>query len=285
MAQLLTGKEVAQAITEKLKADVEALKAKGVTPTLGVIRVGEREDDISYEKGVTKRCAAIGTGVKSYVLPENATTEQLLATVREANEDKGVHGILLFRPLPKHINDEAIRAALAPAKDIDGITDGSFAGVYANLPDHGYPPCTAESCVKILEHYGIDPAGKRVVVAGRSLVVGRPAALMLMHRNATVTVCHSKTPDLPGVCREADIVIAAIGKAKFFKANFFKSGQIVVDVGIHVGEDGKMCGDVDFADAEPIVGAITPVPGGVGSVTTCLTLRHMVDAAIRATGA
>jgi methylenetetrahydrofolate dehydrogenase (NADP+)/methenyltetrahydrofolate cyclohydrolase len=279
VAQILTGKEAAAAVTEELKKDVAQLQARGINPALGVIRMGERDDDISYERGVAKRCQAIGAQVKSFTLPAGASTPELLALIKQVNEDKTVHGILLFRPLPSQIDNDAVRAAISPLKDVDGITDGSFASVYANLPGGGFPPCTAEACVAMLDHYGIDPAGKKVVVAGRSLVVGRPAALMLMHRNATVTICHSKTPDLPGVVRQAEIVIAAIGRAEFFTKDFFAPGQVVIDVGIHSKADGKMCGDVDFEAAEPIVKAITPVPGGVGALTTCLTLRHMLQAA------
>ncbi|GHT77635.1 bifunctional protein FolD [Spirochaetia bacterium] len=278
MALVLKGKEVADALMETMKKDVETLKAKGITPTLGIVRLGERGDDISYEKGAKKRCEAAGVGVKQYVLPADATQDDLLKVINEVNNDKGVHGVLLFRPLPKHIDDNAIRAALLPAKDIDGITDGSLAGVFAGI-NLGFPPCTAESCMAILAHYGIDPAGKRVTVIGRSLVIGRPVAMMLMHKNGTVTICHTKTKDLPAVVREAEIVIVAAGKAETVTKDYFSPGQVVIDVGIHVKDDGSLCGDVKFAEAEPIVQAITPVPGGVGTVTTCVTIQHVIEAA------
>ncbi|MDR0453139.1 MAG: bifunctional 5,10-methylenetetrahydrofolate dehydrogenase/5,10-methenyltetrahydrofolate cyclohydrolase [Treponema sp.] len=281
MAQILKGKEVVEALTETMKKDVEALKARGVTPALGIIRLGERDDDISYEKGAKKRCESVGVDVKQYLLPADASQERLLDVIREANADRGVHGVLLFRPLPRHIDDNAIRAALLPEKDIDGITDGSLAGVFANT-GLGFPPCTAEACMAILAHYGVDPAGRRVTVIGRSLVIGRPVAMMLMHKNATVTICHTKTRDLPSVAREAEIVIVAAGKAEAVTGEYFREGQTVIDVGIHVKEGGGLCGDVKFAEAEPVVKAITPVPGGVGTVTTCVTIRHVIEAAQKA---
>ncbi|GHU08208.1 bifunctional protein FolD [Spirochaetia bacterium] len=278
MAQVLKGKEVVDAMVASMKKDVEDLKAKGVNPTLGIVRVGEREDDISYEKGAKKRCESVGVGVKQYILPADAAQDALLKVINEVNNDNGVHGVLLFRPLPKHINDNAIRSALLPSKDIDGITDGSLSGVFANTP-LGFPPCTAEACMEILAHYGIDPAGKRVTVIGRSLVIGRPVAMMLMHKNGTVTICHTKTKDLPSVVKEAEIVIVAAGVAESIGAESLREGQVVIDVGIHVKEGGGLCGDVKFAEAEPVVKAITPVPGGVGTVTTCITIRHVIQAA------
>jgi methylenetetrahydrofolate dehydrogenase (NADP+)/methenyltetrahydrofolate cyclohydrolase len=278
MAQILKGKDVVEALAETMKKDAEALKAKGVIPALGIIRLGERDDDISYEKSAKKRCESVGVAVKQYLLPADAAQEKLLDVIHEANADRNVHGVLLFRPLPRHIDDNAVRAALLPGKDIDGITDGSLAGVFANI-SLGFPPCTAEACMAILAHYGIDPAGRRVTVVGRSLVIGRPVAMMLMHKNATVTICHTKTKDLPSVVREGEIVIVAAGKAEAVTGDYFREGQTVIDVGIHVREDGSLCGDVKFAEAEPVVKAITPVPGGVGAVTTCVTIRHVIEAA------
>jgi methylenetetrahydrofolate dehydrogenase (NADP+)/methenyltetrahydrofolate cyclohydrolase len=283
MAQILKGKEVTDTMTEIMRKDAEALKAGGINPTLGIIRLGERDDDISYERGAKKRCDSAGVGVKQYTLPADASQERLLDVVRDANADRGVHGILLFRPLPKHIDDSVIRGALLPEKDIDGITNGSLAGVFSNI-GLGFPPCTAEACMAILAHYGIDPAGRRVTVVGRSLVIGRPLAMMLMHKNATVTICHTKTRDLPSVTREADIVVVAAGAPETAGAEYFREGQVVIDVGIHVKEDGSLCGDVKFSEAEPLVRAITPVPGGVGAVTTCVTVRHVIEAARKAAG-
>ncbi|MDR2398148.1 MAG: bifunctional 5,10-methylenetetrahydrofolate dehydrogenase/5,10-methenyltetrahydrofolate cyclohydrolase [Spirochaetaceae bacterium] len=280
MAKLLSGKDVAQALTVSMKQDVEALRAKGITPTLGIIRVGEKGPDISYEKGATKRCEEVGAAVKNYRLPEDTTQQALLEVIREANEDPAVHGILLFRPLPKHIDDNVVRAALLPKKDMDGITDGSMAGIYADT-NQGYAPCTAESVIKILDHYQIDPAGKRVVVVGRSTVIGKPVSLLLLKKNGTVTIGHSKTKDISSVIREADIVVVAMGRAESVGKESFRSGQVVVDVGVNPKPDGSKgtCGDVKFAEVEPLVEAISPVPGGVGSVTSCMLISHVIRAA------
>ncbi|AEF85078.1 bifunctional protein FolD [Treponema primitia ZAS-2] len=283
MAQLLDGKVVAAALAESLKKDVEALKAKGVTPTLGIIRLGEKGPDISYEKGATKRAEEVGAAVKNYILPEDTTQEALLKVIKEANDDKGVHGILLFRPLPKHIDDNVARAALLPQKDMDGITDGSMAGIYSDS-NQGYAPCTAESVIKILDHYKIDPSGKKVVVLGRSTVIGKPVSMLLLKKNGTVTVCHSKTQNLPAITQEADIVVVAMGRALSVGKESFKAGQYVVDVGVNPKPNGEKgtCGDVKFDEVEPIVAGISPVPGGVGSVTNCILISHVVDAAKKA---
>ena len=280
MAKQLLGKEVNAQLNERIKADVAALKEKGIKPTLGIIRVGEREDDLSYERGATKRCETLGVSYKKYVLPVEASQEDVLRVIDEVNKDPQIHGVLLFRPLPKHLDEEKIINALAPEKDVDGITDGSLAGVFAGKA-LGYAPCTPSACMEILDHYGIYPTGKKCVVIGRSLVVGKPAAMMLLKKNGTVTICHTRTQDMPSVVKEADIVIVAAGRAGVVGGEYLRAGQIVLDVGINMGPDGKLCGDVNYAEAEPIVDAITPVPGGVGSVTTSVLLAHVVDAAKR----
>ena len=278
MATILKGAPVVAAMNERNALLCEQLKAKGINPTLAVVRVGEREDDLSYERGVMTRCGKVGVAVKQFVLPADATQEQLLRVLDEVNTDDGIHGCLLFRPLPKQFDDRTVRAALVPEKDIDGITDGSLAGVFTNTA-LGYPPCTAQACLEILKFYGISLSGRRAVVVGRSLVVGKPAAMMLDRENATVTLCNSRTRDLPEVCRGADIVVVAMGKAGAVGADHLREGQVVVDVGIHVNEEGKLCGDVRFGEAEPLVEAITPVPGGVGTVTTSVLVSHVVEAA------
>ena len=278
MAMILKGAPVVAAMNEANAARCEALKAKGITPTLAVVRVGEREDDLSYERGVMTRCGKVGVAVKQYLLPADATQEQLLDVIREINANKSIHGCLLFRPLPKQFDDRTVRAALAPEKDIDGITDGSLAGVFTNTAV-GYPPCTAQACLEILKFYNIPLSGRRAVVVGRSLVVGKPAAMMLDRENATVTLCNSRTRNLPEICREADVVVVAMGRMGFIGAEHLRAGQVVVDVGIHVNEEGKLCGDVRFGEAEPVVEAITPVPGGVGTVTTSVLVSHVVEAA------
>ena len=244
------------------------------------MRVGSRGDDVAYEKGAMKRCETVGVAVKNFVLESDATQDELLTVIDGINKDASIHGVLLFRPLPKHMNDNTVRQALSPEKDMDGITDGSLAGVFAGIPN-GFPPCTPQACMEVLDYFGIDPKGKKAVVVGRSLVVGKPAAMMLLGKNATVTVCHTRTVDMPAVCREADILIVAAGKANIVDKSYVSQGQIVIDVGINVDENGKLCGDVKFEDVEPVVGAITPVPGGVGSVTTSVLVGHVVEAAKR----
>jgi len=281
MAETLKGKDVVDALNVKMTAEVEELKAKGITPTLAIVRVGERSDDISYEKGATKRCEGVGVGVKSIVFPEDVDQDSLLNCVAELNTDPSVHGVLIFRPLPKHLDEEAVRNALAPEKDIDGITDGSLAGVFTGT-GQGFAPCTAQACIEILDYFKIECKGKRAVVIGRSLVVGKPVAIMLMGKHATVTVCHTRTVDMASVARNAEILIVAAGQMESITKEFFSPGQIVIDVGINWNDEkGKLCGDVKFEDAEPIVAAITPVPGGVGTVTTSVLVSHVIEAAKR----
>lgn len=280
MAKQLLGKEVTAALNERIKADVAVLNEKGIKPTLGIIRVGERPDDLSYERGATKRCETLGVEYKKYLLPADVSQEELLKVIDEVNNDDSIHGVLMFRPLPKHIDQTVVENALAAEKDVDCQTDASLGGVFTGKKV-GFPPCTPQACMEILDHYGIDCTGKKAVVIGRSLVVGKPAAMMLIKKNATVTVCHTRTVDMPSVTREADIVIVAAGRPGVVGADYVSEGQIVIDVGINVNEEGKLCGDVDYAAVEPIVEAITPVPGGVGSVTTSVLVGHVVEAAMR----
>ena len=279
MAKQLLGKEVTAALNEKIKANVAELQGKGVNPTLCIIRVGENPSDISYERGATKRCETLGVACEKILLPEDVSQEELLATIDKVNKDDSIHGVLLFRPLPKHLDQAVIENALAPEKDVDCMTDLSMSGVFTGKKI-GFPPCTPQACMEILDHYGIDCTGKKAVVIGRSLVVGKPAAMMLIKKNATVTVCHTRTVDMPSVVKEADIVVVAAGKAGVIDGSYLREGQIVIDVGINVNEEGKLCGDVNFEEAEKIVEAITPVPRGVGGVTTSILLKHVVDAAI-----
>ena len=280
MAKQLLGKEVTAALNERIKADVAKLNEKGIKPTLGIIRVGERPDDLSYERGATKRCETLGVECKKYLLPADVSQEELLKVIDEVNNDDAIHGVLMFRPLPKHIDQTVVENALAAEKDVDCQTDASLGGVFTGKKV-GFPPCTPQACMEILDHYGIDCTGKKAVVIGRSLVVGKPAAMMLIKKNATVTVCHTRTVDMPSVTKEADIVIVAAGRAGVIGAEYVSEGQIVIDVGINVNDEGKLCGDVDYAAVEPIVEAITPVPGGVGSVTTSVLVGHVVEAAMR----
>ena len=281
MAEILKGAPAAAALSEKTAAAVAALKEKGIVPTLAILRVGERPDDLSYERGATKRCEAVGVAVKNVVLPGDVDSETFFAALEGLNNDPSVHGILMFRPLPKHLDSEKARKMLAPKKDVDGCTDGSLAGVFTNTA-LGFPPCTAQAAMEILDYYGVDCAGKRAAVIGRSLVVGRPAAMMLVHKNATVTVCHTKTVNMPEIIRQADIVIVCAGKLETIGKEYFRPGQVVIDVGINWSEEkNKLCGDVKFDEVEPIVDAITPVPGGVGGVTTVVLVSHVAEAAGR----
>lgn len=284
MATLLRGAPVAKAISEELSVRVTALVERGVTPTLAIVRVGERDDDLSYERGATKRCDAIGISVRRFVLPADCSQDDLLAVIAEVNADTSIHGCLMFRPLPKTLDEVAACAALDPAKDVDCITDGSLLGVFANRAV-GFPPCTAEACIALLDHYGYELAGADVTVVGRSLVIGRPVSMMLQARNATVTMCHTRTRDLAAACRAAEVLVVATGHIGTVGTDAARAGQTIIDVGINWDEAaGRLCGDVSFDEVEPLVGAITPVPGGVGSVTTAVLARHVVEAAERAVG-
>ena len=287
MAKQLLGKEVTAAMNEKLQAKVAELKEKGVTPKLGIIRCGENPSDLSYEKGAISRAALIGVEVERFLLPEDVTKEALIAQIEALNADASIHGVLLFRPLPKHLKsaESEICNHLRPEKDIDCMTDLSNAGVFMGK-QLGFAPCTPQACMEILDYYGIDCKGKTAVVIGRSLVVGRPAAMMLMQRNATVTICHTKTVDTAAIARQADILVTSAGVLNSLTADYVRPGQIVIDVSINwdqTKKDGKggIAGDADFAAVEPIVEAITPVPGGVGAVTTSVLIGHVVEAAAR----
>ena len=281
MATLLRGAEVVSALNEKVQTDVRALTARGVVPTLAILRVGEKPDDLAYERGAMKRAETVGVAIRQIVLPETVSQEALLSEITQINADDSIHGCLMLHPLPKHIDDSVVREALLPEKDIDGITQGSLAGVFAGTK-RGFPPCTAKACMEMLAYYNIDPAGKNAVVIGRSLVIGKPVAMMLLQQNATVTICHTRTKDMPSVTKRAEILIVAAGKPGVVGAEYVSAGQTVLDVGINFTSEGKMTGDADFSAVEPIVGAITPVPGGVGTVTTSVLMAHVVEAANRA---
>ena len=278
MAEHWKGAPVAQALTERLAARADQLKVQGIVPTLAIVRVGERPEDLSYERGALKRCEKVGIRVRQFALPKESSHGDLLAVIRQINGDREIHGCLLFRPLPPQMDEEAICAALDPAKDVDGITAGSLASVFAGS-GAGYPPCTAQACMEILNYYGCDLTGKRAVVVGRSLVVGKPLAMLLLGQNATVTLCHTRTADLAAECRRAEVLIAAAGRANMIGRDHLSPGQLVLDVGINVDEEGNLVGDVDFAAADAIVGAVTPVPGGVGAVTTSVLAAHVLPAA------
>ena len=278
MAELLKGAPVAAAITENLKNRAEALKAAGIVPTLAILRVGERPDDLAYEKGALNRCAKVGIEVRQILLPEDASKDMILGEIKKINEDTSIHGCLMFRPLAdKEAEAEAIKL-LAPEKDVDAMTPSSMASVFLGQGE-GYAPCTAQSCIEILKHYGVNLKGANVAVIGRSPVIGKPVSMLLQKENATVTMCHTKTVGMDEICRRADVLVVAAGKAGVVNADHVRSGQVVIDVGINVDAEGKLCGDVDFASVEPVVGAITPVPGGVGGVTTSILASHLIEAA------
>ena len=286
MAELLSGKPVAEALDTKTALLAAELREKGLEPTLAVIRMGERADDVRYEKSLRKRAEKLGIAVRSAVLDAACDAAAVRSAIDEANADPCVHGILLFRPLPARLkpDEAALTERISPEKDIDGMTSLSLAGVFTNRP-LGFPPCTAEACIEILKHYHIDIPGRRAAVIGRSLVIGRPAAMLLMHENATVTVCHSKSADVPAITRNAELIITAVGKARTLTADYVSTGQTVIDVSMNYDEQsGKFVGDTDFAAVEPIVSAITPVPGGVGAVTVSVLMSHVVTSALRSRG-
>ncbi len=278
MAKILRGTEAAAALTAELIERTKQLYKAGITPCLAIVRIGDRPDDMAYEHGASKRCEKIGISVRPVHFPETVTQSELVREIESLNEDTSVHGVLLLKPMPRHIDDAAVCAALSPAKDVDGITKGSLASLYAGSGD-GYAPCTAEACIAVLKHFDIPIEGRHAVVVGRSLVIGKPVSMLLLKENATVTICHSRSGELNSICRNADIIIAAAGKLRMITADYVRAGQTLIDVGIHVDADGNMCGDAAFTETEPIVEAITPVPGGVGSVTTAVLASHVVEAA------
>lgn len=267
------------AVSAKLKEQVEkGLETLTWVPKLTIIRVGENPDDISYEKGAMKKLTSFGLEVESKVFPGDISDEAFKREFAAINADASVDGILMLRPLPKQLNEQDIEKMIDPAKDLDGISPVNIAKVFSG-DTSGFAPCTAEAVVCMLKMNDIALSGKRVAVVGRSMVVGRPLSMLLLHENATVTICHSRTASLPEVCREADILTACVGKAAMINHTYVKKDAVVIDVGINVDENGKLCGDVDFADLEGTASAATPVPGGVGGVTTAVLAQHLVRAA------
>lgn len=280
MAELWKGAPAAAALMEDLTGRIERLSGAGVTPTLAIVRVGERPDDRAYETGAVKRCEKAGVAVKRFPLPAGCSALELRAVLEHINAVSEIHGCLMLRPLPDPAMEEMACALLDPKKDVDCMTPAALAGVFAGK-GWGYPPCTAQACLELLKYYKTALTGKRAVVVGRSLVIGKPVSMLLQTENATVTMCHTRTVDLPAVCRGAEVLIAAAGRANLLGADHVSPGQVVLDVGINVDESGKLCGDVKFDEAEPVVSAITPVPGGVGAVTTAVLVKHVVEAAER----
>lgn len=283
MAEILKGAPVAAALSDAMAIRIKRLKENGIAPTLAIVRVGQRDSDLAYERGAVKRCETAGIEVRRFVLPEDCPQECLLKTVRQINDDGKIHGCLLFRPLPKQIDERLVCETLIPEKDVDCITSGSLCGLFTGS-QNGFPPCTAQACIEILDHYGCALKGKRVAVIGRSLVVGKPVSMMLQSRNATVTMCHTKTEDLAARCREAEVLVVAAGRAGIVDETFVSPGQTVIDVGIHTDAGGHLCGDVRFDRVEPVVASITPVPGGVGAATSAVLAKHVVEAAEKRLG-
>ena len=273
--EILKGLPVANAINEKLIEEVKTMEKK---PHLAIIRVGERPDDMSYERGATKKMDKVGFECTSYTFPTDIDNDTFQKEFDKINEDDNIDGILLLRPLPKHLDEKAVENRIDPCKDLDGISPVNLAKVYAG-DESGFAPCTAEAVIEMLDFAGINLTGKRVTVVGRSLVIGKPVAMMLMKKNATVTVCHTRTVDMAGTCRNAEVVVAAAGVAKMIDKNYINKDAVVIDVGINVDEEGNLCGDVNFDEVSRLASVITPVPGGVGSVTTSVLAKHLMKAA------
>lgn len=273
--EILRGATVAKALTESLKEQVE--KMEGAKPKLAIIRVGERADDVSYERGALSRMDKIGMDCEVFVYPEDITNDAFQKAFDEINENPEIDGILMLRPLPKHLDEKAVENRIDPRKDLDGISPINLAKVFAG-DESGYGPCTAEAVMEILEYAGIDLVGKKTAVIGRSLVIGKPVAMMLLKKNATVTICHTRTVDTKEICRNSEIIVAAAGAARMVDASYVSDGAVVIDVGINVDEAGNLCGDVAL-DTITNASLATPVPGGVGSVTTSILAKHLMKAA------
>ena len=278
MANIIDGKAISTQIKDEVKAEAVALKAKGVEPCLAVVLVGEDPASQVYVRNKKRACEYCGFKSLNYELPASTTEEELLALIDKLNADKECNGILVQLPLPKHIDENKVLLRILPEKDVDGISSAALGKLFSG-DKHAFAPCTAQAVMEILHFYGIEPQGKRAVVLGRSLVVGKPLSMLLLNENATVTICHSRTASLPEVCREADILVTAIGKAKWVDERFVSEKTIVIDVGINVDENGMLCGDVNFGQIEDKVSMATPVPGGVGAVTTAVLAKHVLEAA------
>jgi len=277
MTKILSGKEVAAALKEKLTAEVNQLKQQGKTPGLCIVMAGDRPDSASYIKGAVKRCTDIGIDCQVEKLPEEISQDEFLKVLDRLNKDPKINGIIIMRPLPEQISEDVVKYKIAPDKDVDCFNPINVSKVMSGDSD-GFAPCTPQAVIEILDHYQIEIKGKRTVVIGRSMVVGRPLAMMLLKRNATVTICHTRTKELANEAKRAEILIAAAGKARMVTKDMVSEGTIVIDVGINFDENGKMCGDVDFDNVSPIAGQITPVPGGVGSVTSTVLAKHVREA-------
>ena len=278
MAVIMKGSEVSSRMKEMLLAKVSEFKQNGISPALAVVRVGNKPDDAVYERSILKRFNPLGIDVKVHELPESISQADFDAEFMVLNDDPKIHGILLFQPLPEGLDSRYVRVHMNPLKDIDGMSPLNEARIFEGDLE-GFAPCTASAVMTVLAQYGYDPAGKNVVIVGRSMVIGRPLSMLMLRANATVTVCHSRTQNLPEVCRRADILVAAVGHARMITPEYVTKRSVVVDVGIDTDMDGNLCGDLDFERVEPIVQAVTPVPGGVGAVTTSVLAENLLKAA------
>jgi len=276
MEKLLKGKPVADKIKKEILEASTKLKEKGITPTMGIIRVGNRSDDLAYENGIKKNCESVGISVEIFEYDIEIPMDKFTLEVERINLMENIHGILIFRPLPKQLDIEKIKTIISPQKDIDAMHPDNLRKIFEGEED-GFCPCTPQAVIEILKHYEVELEGANVVVVNRSMVLGKPLAMLLLKENATVTICHSKTKDIKEATQKADIIVTGVGRANFFNEEYFTKDSIVIDVGINY-ENNKMCGDVDFGTVEPIVKKITPVPGGVGTVTTSILLKHVIDA-------
>ncbi len=283
VSKILKGGPAAAAMTEELARRAAALKERGLVPTLAIVRAGERGDDLAYERAAIKRCEKAGIAVRLYTIKADSSQDELISVIEEINTDKGIHGCLMFRPLPKHMDERRVCRALDVSKDVDCMTESSLAGVFTGS-GRGFPPCTAQAVMELLDYYGVETAGRRSAVIGRSLVIGKPVSMLLQARDATVTMCHSKTRDAAAICREAEILVVAAGHAGTVTPEFTNPGQVIIDVGINSLPDGSLVGDVDFAAVSPLVKAVSPVPAGVGSLTTAVLCKHVIQAAERSLG-
>ncbi len=277
MSELLLGKPVADKITEEVKLEVENFKKKKIIPKLSIIRVGENPSDKAYEKGALKRMEKTGIEAEVHLLPKDVKEDDFLSKLQELNNDEKTHGILIFRPLPKHLREEKIKYAILPVKDVDCFSPVNVAKIFEG-DESGLPPATPAAVIETLKYYDIDLKGKEVVVLGRSLVVGKPVSMMLLKENATVTICHSKTNELEKVSSKADILVAAVGRDRMVNSKYIKENSILIDVGINFDSQGNMYGDVDFEDVKNKVSMVTPVPRGIGSVTTSILAKNVVKA-------
>ncbi len=277
MAKIIDGKAIAAAIRQEVATEAATLKEKGITPGLAVILVGDDPASCTYVRNKQKACAEAGLYGEQINMPAETTQEELLSKVAELNARADIHGILCQLPLPRHLDDKAVIAAISPDKDVDAFHAANVGHIM--IGDHRFLPCTPAGVMELIHRAGVTVEGKECVVIGRSNIVGKPMAMLLLHENGTVTICHSRTKGLAEICRRADILVAAVGKPKFVTADMVKPGAVVIDVGMDRDENGKLCGDVDFAAVEPVAGAITPVPGGVGPMTIAMLLKNTITAA------